>query len=193
MTVTGPRLRARGLRATSVAAGAVAAVAMIVVGCQSITTGSPSLDAADVPLYRASTSSSLAASSSSSAARESQRQEAAVKEAVHTSCEALSSSSVDAIAAVNSYVDAVNQNSVELVARAGPAVDGLNRTADVVAASMTDPLSQELRDALNEWVDSARALSVAIGSDAPMSEFNVSIERVNVSQDLALDLCDALY
>ncbi|WP_163802059.1 hypothetical protein [Mycolicibacterium sediminis] len=166
---------------------------MIVVGCQSITSGSASLDSADVPLYRASTSSSIEASVSSSAARESERQESVAKEAVHTSCEALSSSSVDAIAAVNGYVDAVNENSMDLVAKAGPAVDALNRTADVVAGSISDPLAPDLRDALTAWVDAARALASAIAADAQTSEFNSAIDRVNDSQGVALNLCDAAY
>src|SRR6185312_14746797 len=129
---------------------------MIIVGCTSVTQGSPMIDKADAPVYRASVSASSEESAASSSSRESQRQASLTTQAVHTSCEALSSSSVDAITAVNNYVDVFNQNAAGAAASAGPAVDALNHSADVVAGSLSDALQPELRDALNSWVDAAR-------------------------------------
>ena len=75
---------------------------------------------------------------------------------MHSSCETLSTSSVDAITAVNDYVDAFNRSAADAEAKTGPAVDGLNHSADLVARSVSDPLTPELKDAMNAWVDAAR-------------------------------------
>lgn len=166
---------------------------MVVVGCQSITDGAATLDGTDVPLYRASVSSSSAASASSSAARESERQAKRTQAAVHTACDALSTTSVDAIGAVNGYVTAYNENAPDLVERVGPAVVALDASAAAVSEGITELLTPELAGALTEWVDASRALAAAISADAGMSEFNAAIDRVNAAQDTALDLCDAAY
>ena len=105
----------------------MAGLAMIIVGCTSVTEGSPKVNAADAPEYKASVSASIEESAASSSARESERQESLTMEAVHTSCEALSSSSVDAITAVNDYVKAFNESAADEQAKAGPAIDALNR------------------------------------------------------------------
>ena len=84
------------------------------------------------------------------------------KTAVHTSCEALSSSSVDAVDAVNAYVDAYNNNAPDI----GGASPGPRSTRSIAAltwcrAACPTPLSPELTTALNGWVDAARALAAA--------------------------------
>jgi hypothetical protein len=173
--------------------GSLAALAMIVVGCNSVTQGSATIDRADAPVYRASVSASADESSSSSSARESERQASTSKEAVHTACEALSSSSVDAIDAVNKYVDAYNKNPADIGATAGPAIDSLNHTADLVTRSLSEPLSPDLKGALIGWADAARALAAAIAGNAGMDDFNAAIGKLNDSKTLALDLCDAAY
>ena len=71
-----------------------------------MTSGSGTVDAADAPAYRASVSASVAESAASSSARESERQASLTTEAIHTACEALSTSSADAVDTVNAYVDA---------------------------------------------------------------------------------------
>ena len=86
-------------------------VAMIVVGCSTVTEGTPTVNGRDAPAYRTSVSASLAESAASSSARESERQASLTTEAVHTACEALSTSSADAIDAVNAYVEAFNDNA----------------------------------------------------------------------------------
>lgn len=193
MTVTVSRRRAGRLRATGLIMGSLAAMAMIIVGCNSVTQGSATVDRADAPVYRASVSASAEESSASSSARESERRASVSKEAVHTSCEALSSSSVDAIDAVNKYVEAYNDNVTDIGATARPAIDALNRTADLVSGSLSDPLSPELAGALTEWTDAARAVASAISGNAPMDEFNAAIGRLNDSKTSALNLCDAAY
>jgi hypothetical protein len=189
----GWRQRIGRLRATGLAVGGLAALAMVVVSCNSVTQGSATIDRADAPLYRASVSASAEESSASSSAQESERQASASNTAVHTSCEALSSSSVDAIDAVNKYVDAYNNNAPDIAASSGPAVDSLNRTADLVSGSLSAPLSPELTTALNNWVDAARALAAAVSANASMDDFNAAIGRLNDSKTAALNLCDAAY
>jgi hypothetical protein len=166
---------------------------MIIVGCSSVTQGKPSVDTADAPVYRASVSASIEESAASSSARESQRQESLTKEAVHTSCESLSTSSVDAITAVNAYVDAFNESAADADARSGPAIDALNHSADLVAGSVSDPLTSELKDAMRAWVDAARGLAVAIAGNYGSDEFNAAITKLNDTKTTALNLCDAAY
>jgi hypothetical protein len=181
------------LRIAAQVMGLLAAAAMIIVGCNSVTEGTAQVDPAEAPIYRASVSASIEESAASSSARESERQESLTTEAIHSSCEALSSSSVDAITAVNNYVDAFNSNAADVGAQAGPAIDALNHSADLVARSISDPLTPELKDALNAWVDAARGVATAIAGNYGPDEFNVAITRLNDSKTTALDLCDASY
>jgi hypothetical protein len=185
--------RGRGLKVAALVVGALAACAMVVVGCTSVTDGSPSVDKAEAPVYRASVSASIAESQESSSARESERQVSITRQAVHTSCDGLSSSSVNAIDALNSYVDAFNNNAGDIRAKAGPAADALNTSADLVSGSLSDALAPELRDALNAWVDAARAASTAVTDSYGPDEFNAAISKLNDSREKALNLCDASY
>jgi hypothetical protein len=183
----------RRLRIIALVIGGLAALAMIIVGCSSITEGTPKVNVGEAPIYRASVSASIEESAASSSARESERQATLTREAIHSSCEALSTSSVDAITAVNDYVDAFNSNAADFGAKAGPAIDALNHSADLVARSVSDPLSPELKDAMNGWVDAARGVATAIAGNYGPDEFNDAITRLNDSKTTALNLCDAAY
>jgi hypothetical protein len=183
----------RRLRIAAAVVGSLAALAMVIVGCTSVTQGTATVDRADAPAYRTSMSASIEESAASSSARESERQESLTTQAIHTSCEDLSTSSVDAITAVNAYVDAFNQDAADVQAKAGPAVDALNRSAGLVASGMSDALSQELRDALNAWVDAARGVAGAVAGNYEPEAFNAAVARLNDSRDTALNLCDASY
>jgi hypothetical protein len=190
--VTGALSRKR-LRIAVLVMGSLAAFAMVIVGCSTVTDGAAEVDAAEAPGYRASVSASIEESVASSSARESERQASLTTEAIHSSCETLSSSSVDAIDAVNAYVDAFNESAAEAPARARPAIDALNHSADVVARSVSEPLTPELKDALNGWVDAARGVATAIAGNYGPDEFNVAITRLNDTKTTALNLCDASY
>ncbi|GJF09253.1 hypothetical protein NGTWS0302_23330 [Mycolicibacterium cyprinidarum] len=183
-----PRVQGAGF-----ATGIVAVLAMIVVGCTHVTDGDVAVAGGEAPLYRASVSASIEESVASSSARESERQESLTREAVQTSCEVMSSSSADAIGAVNAYVEAFNSNSVDIGRNAGPAVDALNLSADQVAGSISDPLAPDLRDKLNSWVEAARVVATAIAGNYGTDEFNAAITRLNDSKTAALDRCDAAY
>jgi hypothetical protein len=173
--------------------GTLATLAMIIVGCTNVTDGDASVAEGDAPLYRASVTASMEESAASSSARESERQASLTVEAVRTSCEAMSSSSAEAIGAVNSYVDAFNTNPADVLRTAGPAIDALNHSADLVAGSISDPLAPDLRDALNAWIDAARGVATAIAGNYGTDEFNAAIELLNDSKTTALDRCDAAY
>ncbi|RDH80184.1 hypothetical protein DVS77_02050 [Mycolicibacterium moriokaense] len=166
---------------------------MIVVGCTSVTQGSATVNATDAPIYKASVSASAQESAASSSSRESERQKSLTTEAVHTACEALSSSSVDSITAVNDYVGAFNSGSADAASKAGPAIDSLNHSADLVAQSISDPLAPDLRDALNAWVDAARGVANAIAGNYGPEDFNAAVTKLNDVKTTALDLCDAAY
>ena len=181
------------LRIAALAVGSMAAVAMIIVGCTSVTQGTAEIDRADAPVYRASVSASIEESAASSSTRESERQASLSTQAIHSSCEALSSSSVDAITAVNNSVDAFTRNAADAAAKAPPAIDALNHSADLVAGSVSDTLTPDLRDALNAWVDAARGLATAIAGNYGPDEFNAAITKLNDTKTTALNLCDAAY
>jgi hypothetical protein len=181
------------LRIAALVMGSLAAMAMIMVGCTTITQGTAQIDRADAPVYRASVSASAEESAASSSSRESQRQASLTTQAIHSACEALSSSSVDAITAVNNYVEAFNNTAADVPAKEAPAIDALNHSADLVAGSVSDTLTPNLRDALNAWVDAARGLATAIAGNYGMDEFNAAISKVNDTKTTALNLCDAAY
>jgi hypothetical protein len=186
-------LSAKRPRIAALVMGSLAAMAMIMVGCNSVTSGTPTVDRADAPVYRASVSASAEESAASSSSRESERQDSLTTQAIHSSCEALSSSSVDAVTAVNNYVDAFNNTAADATAKAAPAIDALNHSADLVAGSVSDTLTPNLRDALNAWVDAARGLATAIAGNYGMEEFNAAIAKLNDTKSAALNLCDAAY
>jgi hypothetical protein len=186
-------LSAKRPRIAALVMGSLAAMAMIMVGCNSVTSGTPTVDRADAPVYRASVSASAEESAASSSSRESERQDSLTTQAIHSSCEALSSSSVDAVTAVNNYVDAFNNTAADATAKAAPAIDALNHSADLVAGSVSDTLAPNLRDALNAWVDAARGLATAIAGNYGMEEFNAAIAKLNDTKSAALNLCDAAY
>ncbi|MHC9297167.1 hypothetical protein ACRCUN_32290 [Mycobacterium sp. LTG2003] len=182
-----------GLKLAASALGGVAVTAMVVVGCTSVTDGTAQVDSEAAPDYRASVSASVEASESSSAVRESERQASLTTKAVHTVCEDLSTSSVDAVDAVNVYIEAVNNNAPDVQAKAGPAVDALNRSADLVSSGISEALSPDLSGALTEWVDAVRAVAAAISGNAGPDVFNAASERSNTARTTALDRCDAAY
>ena len=186
-------LAGRRLRIAALVVGCLAAAAMIIVGCTSVTGGAAQIDRADAPVYRASVSASIEESAASSSSRESERQASLSTQAIHTSCEALSSSSVDAITAVNNYVDAFNRSAPDAAAKAAPAIDGLNHSADLVAGSVSDTLAPDQRDALNAWVDASRGLAPAIAGNYGPDDFNAAITKLNDTKTTALNKCDAAY
>ena len=173
-------------RAVGLGAGVSAALAMVVVGCSSITNGNATADGVEAPDYRASVASSVAVS-------ESEHQVAVTKAAVHTSCDALSSSTVAAIDAVNDYVDAFNNDAPEAPAKIGPAVDALNRSADQVVGSLSGSLSPDLTKVLNAWADSARQLAKVLSGNPGPDEFNDAIGQLNDSKTAAGAACAAAY
>lgn len=105
------------------------------------------------------------ASAATSSIRESQRQQSLTTKAIRTSCDALAATSKDAIDKVNAYVAAFNQGR-NTGPTEGPAIDALNNSASTVSGSLSAALSAQLGDALNAYVDAARAVANAIGAHA---------------------------
>jgi hypothetical protein len=174
-------------------AGMLAAALLVVVGCTSVTGGTAVVDAKQAPAYRTSLSASVSESAATSSQREAKRQQSLTTAAVHNSCDALSTSSVDAITAVNAYVGAFNTGGGDSAAKERPAVDALNKSADLVGGSLSNVLSQQLRDALSAWVDSSRAVAAAISGHYSPQDFNNAINKLNDAKSTAINLCDAAY
>jgi hypothetical protein len=183
----------RGVRIAGLFAGGAAAVCMAAVGCTSVTDGDPTAKAGDAPAYRTSMSISSSQSAASSRVRESERQASMTTQAVHNTCETLSTTSADAIEAVNDYVSAFNEPGGDTGAAEGPAIDALNQSADAVEISIEDIVPDEMRDAFMQWVKGARATADAIIRQAGPSEFNEVIDTLNGARSDVLRLCDATY
>ena len=167
---------------------------IVVVGCTTVTDGTSVVDASQAPAYRTSVSVSMSESAATSSERESKRQVARTTAAVHHACDALASTSVDAITAVNAYVGAFNNGGSDAAAaKSGAAVDALNHSADLVTGSLGPELSQPLHDALTGWADAARGVAGAISNHASPDDFNSAVGRLNDAKTRALNLCDAAY
>ncbi|MEI6697866.1 hypothetical protein [Mycolicibacterium sp.] len=171
----------------------IAVLVLPVAGCTAVTGGDAIVNASDAPAYRTSMSVSSSQSVASSSARESERQASLTTAAVHSSCDTLSTTSADAIDAVNAYVSAFNEKGGDVANTEGPAVDGLNQSAEAVTGSVSDVMPQELQDAFAAWVSGAQAAADAINNQASPSEFNQIIGELNDARSAALSLCDATY
>jgi hypothetical protein len=181
-------LASRRLRIGARVIGCLATVLMAIVGCTSVTDGTPTADTVIAPAYRASVSASISASSATSKIRESQRQASLTTKAVVRACESFATTSKDAIDKVNDFVAAYNQGR-DTTPTEGPAIDALNHSADVVSGNVSNPLSADLRDALNAYGDAARDVANAIGTHAESAEFNRRVNQLNDTKTKAVKLC----
>jgi hypothetical protein len=172
------RASGRHLRIGVFAVGATATVLMGIVGCTSITAGTPAADTHMAPAYRSSVSASVSASSATSRTRESQRQQSLTTQAVLNACESFVNSANDAIDKMNTYTQALNVGG-NTAPFEGPAKDALSHTAAVIADNIGGPLSPQLRDALNGYADAARDVAKLIGPNPSTSAFNAAVNRFN--------------
>ncbi len=179
-------------RRGALALGCVAAALMGIVGCTTVTNGTATPDTNLAPAYRQSVSASVSASSVTSSIRESQRQQSLTTKAIRSSCDSLATTSKTAIDKVNEFVGAYNAGR-NTGPTEGPAIDALNNSASTVENSFSDALSSEVRDALNAYVDAARAVANAIGTHASTSEFNSRVDQLNDTKTKALKLCMAVF
>jgi hypothetical protein len=172
----------------ALALGCVATVLMAIVGCTTVTNGTAGPDTKVAPAYRQSVSASVSESSATSKIRESQRQQSLTTKAVRTSCSSLVTTSRNAIDRVNDYVRAYN-NGGNTGSMEGPAIDALNDSANTVANSFSDALTQQMKDALNAYIDAAHGVANAIGTHAGTGEFNKRVDQLNDTKTKALKLC----
>lgn len=170
--------------------GGVATILMAIVGCTSVTDGTPTADTVMAPAYRESVSASVSASAATSSLRESQRQQSLTTQAVVRACESFATSSKDAVDRVNDFVAAYNQGR-DTTPSEGPAIDTLNHSADVVTGSSNGPLSQDLHEALNAYADAARDLANTIRSHGGMDAFNQRVNQFNDTKTEAVKQCRA--
>ena len=179
-----------GWPAAARAAGCVAAVLIAVVGCSTVTDGSPSADVAIAPAYRASVSASVSASAATSSIRESQRQRSITVAAVVKACESFAISSKEAVDRVNDFVAAYNRGG-DTSAAEQPAIDALTHSADAVEGDSNGPLSKQLREALNSYDDAAREVAKAIRAHVGTDQFNERVNQLNDAKSEAVKRCRA--
>lgn len=175
-------------RRGALAVGSFAVVAIGIVGCTKVVNGNGAADASVAPAYRSSVSMSVSASSVTSSVRESQRQQSVTTRAMRTSCDALATTSKDAIDKVNLFVAAYNGGK-NTGPTEGPAIDALNASATAVENSYSDVLPAQMRDAFNTYNDAARQVANAIGTHASTGEFNKRVDRLNDAKTKALKMC----
>ncbi|QUR68045.1 hypothetical protein [Mycobacterium spongiae] len=164
----------------------------LVAGCTSVTDGTATPDTLVAPAYRSSVSASASASSATSRIRESQRQQSLTTRAIKGSCDSLATTSTTAIDEVNAFVAAFNAGR-STGPTEGPAISALNDSASAVESSLSGALSSDMRDALNAYIDAARAVANAIGANAPIAEFNRRVDQLNDTKTKALKLCLAAF
>ena len=177
---------------------------MAIVGCTSVTDGTPAVDTAMAPAYRESVSASVSASVATSSIQESRHQQSLTTQAVVRACESFAASSKDAVDKVNDFVVAYNQGR-DTTPSEGPAIDTLNHSAELVEGNSGGPLSTDLHHALNAYADAARDLappsaatgiwrrliSASISSTTPRPKPSSSAERPYESLDVQrYVLCD---
>jgi hypothetical protein len=184
---------AHGGRVAGLLIAGAAVIALGVLGCSTVTGGDATVNASDAPAYRTSMSVSSSQSAASSSARESERQASLTTAAMRSSCETLSTTSADAIDAVNAYVSAFNEEGGDVATTEGPAVEGLIQSAEAVDSSISDVMPQELIDSFVAWVNGAQTAADAISNQASANEFNEIIGELNDARSEALSLCDATY
>ncbi len=180
----------RRIRVGARVSGAVAAIVMGVVGCQSIVEGTPQANETEAPAYRSMVSSSVSASLVTSSSRESQRQQSLTTQAIKGSCGKFASSSSDAVETVNKYVEAFNSGG-DVAGTAGPAVEALNHSADETTAAINDKLSTEMRNAFTAYAEAARSVAEAISTKAPTAVYNSRKDQLNTAREKGMQLCRA--
>ena len=168
--------------------GCTATILIAIVGCTTVTEGTPTVDTAMAPAYRASVSLSISESAATSSIRETQRQRSLTTRAIVSACESFATSSKDAVDKVNDFVAAFNAGRDTTPAE-GPAIDALNHSADVVTGSISGPLSQDLREQLNAYSDAARSVADAIRMHAASGDFNQRVNQLNDTKTKVVKLC----
>lgn len=163
---------------------------IVVVGCTKHVNGTAKPDTKVAPAYRSSVSASVSASSASSRVRETQRQQSLTRQAAVNACNTFSSTANDAIDKTNAYTRVLN-NGGNTSALEGPARDSLNHSATAVTDSISDPLSQELRDALTSYADAARNLAKLVGPNPAQGPFNAAVNQFNDRRNNANRVCRA--
>ncbi|CAN5350264.1 hypothetical protein BH09ACT8_BH09ACT8_31050 [soil metagenome] len=192
MLIRWPREFTRESRIGALIIGGAAAVLIGVAGCTTVIDGSGGVDTNDAPVYKASVTASIEESASSSSAKETERQLSSTTQAVHSACETMSTSSADAVDALNAFVASINTGADPTVTE-GPAGAALNNSADLVATSINSTLPQDLQDAFNAYSDAARSTATALLGHLPPADFNAAATRLNDTRANALNLCDAAY
>jgi hypothetical protein len=178
------------LRVGARAIGCVATILIAIVGCTSVTDGTPAVDTAMAPAYRESVSASVSASVATSSIQESRHQQSLTTQAVVRACESFAASSKDAVDKVNDFVAAYNQGR-DTTPSEGPAIDTLNHSAELVEGNSGGPLSTDLHHALNAYADAARDLAAAIRNHGDMGAFNQRVNQLNDAKSEAVKLCRA--
>ncbi len=192
MLIRWPREVSRGSRIGALIVGGTAAALIGLLGCTAVVDGSAGVDTNDAPVYKASVTASVEESAASSSAMETERQLSSTTQVVHTACESMSTSSAEAIDALNSFVAAMNSGT-DPTGPEGAAGAALNSSADLVVSSVNSTLPQAMQDAFNAWGDAARATATAVLGHLPPADFNAAVTRLNDTRANALNLCDAAY
>ncbi|AMT70607.1 hypothetical protein [Mycobacteroides immunogenum] len=171
---------------------ALAAIgAAVVAGCTVTTGGQASAPSESVSEYRAYVSQSVEASRS----EESKRQETSRAQAQADACETFAMTSNAAVSAGNDLISVMNDeggygSSAE--AKVGPVINALNTSAGQIDSVKAKAQTDELRDALTQYVDQSRKLAGAFDNRLSSSTLNSVVRTFNDARDRAGKICEPL-
>lgn len=171
---------------------ALAAIgAAVLAGCTLTTGGQASAPSESVSEYRTYVSQSQETSRS----QESKRQETSRQEAMADACETFAMTSTAAVTAGNDLISVMNNEGgygSEAEAKVGPVINALNTSAGQIDSVKGQAQTDELRDALTQYVDQSRKLAGAFDNRLSNSSLNSVVRTFNDAREHAGRICEPL-
>ncbi|MEU9809212.1 hypothetical protein [Mycobacterium sp. NPDC050853] len=171
---------------------ALAAIcAAVVAGCTVTTGGQASAPSDSVSEYRTSVSQSL----ETSRTQESKRQETSRQQAMADACETFAMTSDAAVTAGNDLISVMNNEGgygSAAEAKVGPVINALNTSASQIDSIKANAQTDDLRDALGQYVEQSRKLAGAFDNRLSESTLNSVVRTFNDARERAGKICEPL-
>ncbi|MGH3726804.1 MAG: hypothetical protein ACRDUS_22070 [Mycobacterium sp.] len=171
---------------------ALAAIgAAVLAGCTVTTGGQASAPSESVSEYRTYVSRAIETSRS----QESKRQETSRQQATADACEMFAMTSNAAVTAGNDLIAIMNNEGgygSTAEAKVASVINALNTSAGQIDAVKGQAATDELRDALTQYVDQSRKLAGAFDNRLSNSTLNSVVKTFNDAREHAGKLCEPL-
>ncbi|MUM16015.1 hypothetical protein FZI91_12350 [Mycobacterium sp. CBMA271] len=165
--------------------------AAVLAGCTVTTGGQASAPSESVSEYRTYVSQSIETSKS----QESKRQETSRAQAMADACETFAMTSNAAVNAGNDLIAIMNNEGGYGSAaenKVGPVINALNTSAGQIDSVKTQAQTDELRDALSQYVQQSQKLAGAFDNRLSGSSLNSVVRAFNDAREHAGTLCEPL-